>query len=59
MYRSQDHFQTSLFNDGYNMSRTAFLTNSINLKALKTFNKWGGLTYKDILNSYPINNCWY
>ena len=61
MYRSQDHFQTSLFNDGYNMSRTAFLTNSINLKALKTFNKWGGLTYKDILNSYPkniIEECW-
>ena len=61
MYSSQDHFQSSSFQDGYNMSRTARLTNSINSSAIKTFNQWGGLTYKDILNSYPKNlteDCW-
>ena len=44
-----------------NMNKTARLTNSINEIGMKTFNKWGGLSYKDILNSYPkelIEECW-
>ena len=41
--------------------KTARLTNSINAVALNSFNKWGGLSYEDILSNYPkdiIENCW-
>ena len=57
MYGSLENY----FKDGYNMNKTARLTNSINEIGMKTFNKWGGLSYKDILNSYPkelIEECW-
>ena len=45
----------SLFN------KTCRLTNSMNSIGIKAFNKWGGITYEDILNNYPkeiINKCW-
>ena len=40
---------------------TARLTNSVNKTAYKSFNKWGGLTFEDILSNYPketIDKCW-
>ena len=49
------------FPDGYNMSNTAKLTNSMNATYLKSFNQWGGVSYEDILSNYPqemINACW-
>ena len=45
----------SLFN------KTCKLTNSMNSIAFKTFNKWGGITYGDILTNYPkdiVDKCW-
>ena len=57
MYGSLENY----FKDGYNMNKTARLTNSINITGMKTFNKWGGISYKDILNIYPkelIEECW-
>ena len=41
--------------------KSARLTNSVNATALKSFNKWGGVSYDDILSNYPrdvIENCW-
>ena len=32
---------------------TARLTNSVNRTAYNSFNKWGGLTFEDILSNYP------
>ena len=49
------------FPDGYNMTKTAKLTNSMNSTYLKTFNQWGGVSYADILNNYPqemVEACW-
>ena len=40
---------------------TARLTNSVNRTAYNSFNKWGGLTFEDILSNYPketIDKCW-
>ena len=40
---------------------TARLTNSVNKTAYNSFNKWGGLTFEDILSNYPketIDKCW-
>ena len=57
MYGSLENY----IKDGYNMNKTARLTNSINITGMKTFNKWGGISYKDILNIYPkelIEECW-
>jgi hypothetical protein len=37
------------------------LTNSVNKTAYNSFNKWGGLTFEDILSNYPketIDKCW-
>ena len=37
------------------------LTNSVNKTAYNSFNKWGGLTFEDILSNYPketIEKCW-
>ena len=41
--------------------KTARLTNSITSTAFRSFNKWGGVTYDDILSNYPvelIDKCW-
>ena len=49
------------FPDGYNMTKTAKLTNSMNSTYLKSFNQWGGVSYSDILSNYPqemIDACW-
>ena len=40
---------------------TSLFTNIINKTALNSFNKWGGITFSDILSNYPkelIDNCW-
>ena len=40
---------------------SACLTNSVNRRAFNSFNKWGGLTFEDILSNYPkttIDKCW-
>ena len=40
---------------------TSYFTNEINKTALNSFNKWGGITFSDILSNYPkevIDNCW-
>ena len=40
---------------------TSYFTNEINKTALSSFNKWGGITFSDILSNYPkevIDNCW-
>ena len=40
---------------------SSYFTNVINKTALKSFNKWGGITFPDILSNYPqelIDNCW-
>ena len=40
---------------------SARLTNSVNKTAYNSFNKWGGLTFEDILSNYPketIDKCW-
>ena len=40
---------------------TSYFTNEINKTALHSFNKWGGITFSDILSNYPkevIDNCW-
>ena len=40
---------------------TSYYTNIINKTALNSFNKWGGITFSDILSNYPkelIDNCW-
>ena len=42
-------------------SSSARLTNSVNKTAFKSFNKWGGITFEDILSNYPkelIDKCW-
>ena len=44
-----------------NSKSTSFFTNIINKTALNSFNKWGGITFSDILSNYPkelIDNCW-
>ena len=41
--------------------KTARLTNSITSTAFRSFNKWGGVTYEDILSNYSadlIDKCW-
>ena len=45
----------------YNLSQTARLTNSINKTGLNSFNKWGGISFNDILKNYPpdlIDRVW-
>ena len=40
---------------------SSYFTNMINKTAFDSFNKWGGITYSDILSKYPkeiIDNCW-
>ena len=40
---------------------SSYFTNMINKTAFGSFNKWGGITYSDILSKYPkeiIDNCW-
>ena len=44
-----------------NQTFSARLTNSVNKTAYNSFNKWGGLTFEDILSNYPkeiIDKCW-
>ena len=44
-----------------NSKSTSYFTNVINRTAFKSFNKWGGITFSDILSNYPkelIDNCW-
>ena len=45
----------------YLSQSTSYYTNAINKTALHSFNKWGGITFSDILSNYPkevIDNCW-
>ena len=62
MKRSQNNFARSSSNQPYNNFRnTARLTNSVNLTAYRAFNNWGGMTYADILSTYPphlIEKAW-
>ena len=40
---------------------SARLANSVNKTAYNSFNKWGGLTFEDILSNYPketVDKCW-
>ena len=42
-------------------SASCRLTNSVNRVAYTSFNKWGGLTFEDILSNYPkevVDKCW-
>ena len=62
MYHSQNFNNTqSPPNPLYNLSQTARLTNSINKTGLNSFNKWGGISFNDILKNYPpdlIDRVW-
>ena len=45
----------------FSAESSARLTNSVNKTAYNSFNKWGGLTYEDILSNYPketVEKCW-
>ena len=55
MYHSQNFNRplSSVPSPHYNMSQTARLTNSINKTGLNSFNKWGGISFVDILKNYP------
>jgi hypothetical protein len=62
MKRSQNNFTRSSSNKPYNnFKNTARLTNSVNLTAFRAFNNWGGMSYADILSTYPphlIEKAW-
>ena len=55
MYHSQNftHPLSSAPSPHHNMSQTTRLTNSINKTGLNSFNKWGGISFVDILKNYP------
>ena len=56
------YYQKEKFNNlTLSNNSTARLTNSVNKTAYNSFNKWGGLTFEDILSNYPketIDKCW-
>ena len=48
-------------NFDFAQSASCRLTNSVNKVAYTSFNKWGGLTFEDILSNYPkevVDKCW-
>ena len=61
MKRSQNNFRSSSNQPYNNFKNTARLTNSVNLTAYRAFNNWGGMSYADILSTYPphlIEKAW-
>ena len=62
MKRSTNNIPRSSSTRPYNnFKNTARLTNSVNLTAYRAFNNWGGMSYNDILSTYPqhlIDKAW-
>jgi len=50
-YQNNNYKNNTKTNNTFN--NTARLVNSVNSIAFKNFNKWGGMSFEDILNTYP------